>query len=90
MLPKSWLSVHGCWTEIHSYGGEGKNGFICLPGKGVTQEASASRTVPLPWRIGRGLIDVLLVRECDKNQGSNSLEFFFSSNLCTLHWQADS
>ena len=29
-----------------SYGGEGKCGFIILPGKGGTQQASSSRTVP--------------------------------------------
>ena len=36
LLPKSWLSVHRCRTEIQSHKGERKGGFIPLPGKEET------------------------------------------------------
>ena len=39
LLPKSWLSMHQCQTEIwrQSYGGRRKSDFIILPGKRETQ-----------------------------------------------------
>ena len=57
-MPESWLSVHRCQIEIRrqSYGGERKSGFISLPGREGTQQASTSRTVPPHWGIGRGYI----------------------------------
>ena len=65
-----------CQTEIwrQSYGGEGKSGFITLPGKEETQEVSASRTVLfLPYLV-RGYI--VWGGVCEKDQGSKSLVFF--------------
>lgn len=52
LLPKSWLCTNAKQKYGDGYGGEGKRGFITLLGKGGTQYASASRTVPpsLPSR----------------------------------------
>ena len=56
------------------YGGDGRRGFITLPGKGRTQWASASRTVPLFLLRREGLYSQAAT--CD--QGSNSLILFLS------------
>ena len=45
LLPKSWLCTDAKQKYRDGYG-EGKSGFITLLGKGGTQYASASRTVP--------------------------------------------
>lgn len=62
LLPKSWLSVHGCRAEIQSHEGERKCGFIPLPGKEETQ-ASASTVSPVPREIGRGVITGCLLHK---------------------------
>ena len=76
LLPTSWLSVHQCQTEIriHSYGGEIKSGFITLPNKGGTQQASSLKIV-LPSPMSRKKL-YSQTEACDKDQGSNSLVFF--------------
>ena len=75
VLPKCWLSVHQCQTEIEIVTEEKERGAVLLyQAKGKHSRLSTSRTVP-PSLVSRERL-YSQAGECHKIQGSNSLVFF--------------